>query len=64
MMKKEIFFSIISKLLGRSSYPAKPETDTRPRRANAWGASGRKIQMDSGIFMQLRPFTSVSKFSK
>ncbi len=63
-MKKEIFFTLIGKIFGRSSYKEKTEEAISVRRENVWGKGGRKAQMESGVLMQLRPFTSGSKFSK
>ena len=63
-MKKETIFTLISKLFGRSSYKEKPEPRTSSHRENIWGKGGRQAQMNSGLLMQLRPFTRNPKYSK
>lgn len=63
-MKKENFFKLILKMFSGSGYNTMEKATTDPAKKNIWGISGRKSQMDTRTLIQMRPFTSSSKFSK
>lgn len=63
-MKKETFFELVLKLFSRSGHKIIQKDTTIVKKENIWGVSGRKAQMDTRALMQLKPFTSSSKFSK
>jgi hypothetical protein len=63
-MKKETFFELVLKLFSGSRHKIIPEDTAIVKKENIWGVSGRKAQMDTRALMQLKPFTSSSKFSK
>ena len=63
-MKKEVFFTLLSKLFNLSAYKQKQAVQEPPdshAQKNIWGASGRKAQMDSGTMMQIKPFARSPK---
>ena len=63
-MKKENFFKLILKIFSSTGHKIASKTTGIPSKKNIWGVSGRKAQMDMRSLLQMKPFTSSSKFSK
>lgn len=63
-MKKENFFKLILKVFSSTGHKTASKKTKTSFKKNIWGASGRKAQMDMRSLLQMKPFTSSSKFSK